>query len=99
MNELVNEKLAEWQIYNTNPDSENYMNSNSQKEAVEYIIRGILENMTPVKLYQLSIAYNMDNQENQIKSILGEARLAVLRYSINQNSRSGEEAMQNFNLF
>lgn len=99
MSSLISEKLAEWQIYNVNPESENYMNSAAQREAMEYITKHIISEMTPVKQYQLSIAYNMDTQEDQIKSILNEAKLAVLNHAITQNSRSGEEAMQNFNLF
>ena len=46
MGELITEYLAEWQVYNINTSTENYMGPNEQKEAIEYIIKKMMINMT-----------------------------------------------------
>ena len=55
MEYLVNQKLAEWQIYNLNPETENYMSQDNMIACVQYIISGIIREMTAVQKNILSV--------------------------------------------
>lgn len=97
---LVNQKLAEWQIYNVDPSSDNYINDSDMDECILYIIKKIIIEMTPVMKDKLSVGYPMETEEEQINSIKNVAKLAVLNYSIQQNQpKEHTEVIKNINAF
>lgn len=97
---LVNQKLAEWQVYNVDPASDNYMSEESMKSCIEYIIKRIMLEMTPVMKDILSVGYPMETEENQIESVKNCAKIVVLNYSIKQNQpQEHEQVIQNINAF
>ena len=97
---LINQKLAEWQIYNLNPDTENYMSQDNMSNCIGYIIKGIIQEMTPTQKLILSIGYPMETEAEQIESIKNKAKFVVLNYSIEQNTPKEQgEALKNINTF
>lgn len=97
---LVNQKLAEWQIYNVDPSSDNYMSEGKMNECIVYIIKRIMVELTPVMKDQLSVGYPMNTEEEQIESIKNVAKLAVLNYSVHQNQpQEHDKAVANINAF
>ena len=97
---LVNQKLAEWQVYNVDPASDNYMSEGNMKSCIEYIIKRIMLEMTPVMKDVLSVGYPMETEDNQIESIKNCAKIVVLNYSIKQNQpQEHEQVIQNINTF
>lgn len=97
---LVNQKLMEWQIYNVDPDTDNYVNEGKMQEAIEYIIKRIVLEMTPIIKDKLSIGYPMDTEEDMIESIKNSAKLAVLNYTIKQNiPQEHGDVVKNINAF
>ena len=100
MEYLVNQKLAEWQIYNLNRETENYMSQDNMIACVQYIISGIIREMTPAQKNILSVGYPMDTDEHMIESIKTKAKFAVLNYAIDQNTPKEQgEALKNINAF
>lgn len=97
---LVNQKLAEWQIYNVDPSSDNYMSEGKMNECIVYIIKRIMLELTPVMKDNLSVGYPMETEEQQIESIKNVAKLAVLNYSVHQNQpQDHDKAVTNINAF
>lgn len=97
---LINQKLAEWQIYNLNPETENYMSQNSMDNCIVYIIKGIINEMTPTQKMILSVGYPMETEAEQIESIKNKAKFVVLNYSIDQNTPKEQgESLKNINTF
>lgn len=97
---LVNQKLVEWQIYNLDPASDNYVNESDMKSCIEYIIKKIIMEMTPVMKDVLSVGYPMDTQDDMIESIKNCAKIVVLNYSVKQNQpQEHEEVIKNINTF
>ena len=86
MEYLVSTYFAEWRIYNIDPSSENYMTEANQKDAITYCIKRIMENMTDTVQAQLSIAFDMNDRDKMIKSILDVAKLHIIEYSVRQNN-------------
>lgn len=99
MGELITEYLAEWQVYNINTSTENYMGPNEQKEAIEYIIKKMMLNMTDTTRQQLGIGYPAETDEQLIKSIMEKAKIVVLNYSVKQNSVSVDNNIPNIHAF
>lgn len=83
---LVVQKLVEWQIYNMDPSSENYITEAKMQDAIEYIIKKIILEMTPTARDILSVGFPMETESNMIESIKNCAKLIVLNYSIKQNT-------------
>lgn len=97
---LVNEKLNEWQIYNIDPSSENYINEEAMKDCIQYIIKRIVLEMTPIQKDVLSVGYPMDTEEQMIESIKNRAKIVVLNYSVKQNTpKEANEVIGNINAF
>lgn len=97
---LVNQKLIEWQIYNLDPASDNYINESDMKASIEYIIKKIIMEMTPVMRDVLSVGYPMETEDDMIESIKNCAKIVVLNYSIKQNQpQEHEEVIKNINAF
>ena len=97
---LVNQKLAEWQVYNVDPNSDNYINENNMKSCIEYIIKKIILEMTPVTKDVLSVGFPMETETDMIESIKNCAKLTVLYYSIQQNTiKERDETIPNINAF
>ena len=95
---LVNQKIAEWQIYNVDPSSDNYMSEENMKSCIEYIIKNII--LTPTQKMILSVGYPMETEDERIESIKNCAKLAVLNYSIKQNQTlEHDEVLKNINAF
>ena len=101
MDYLVNQALMEWQIYNINPSTENYMADKEIEAAIQYIIKKVMVEMTDISRLRLSIGYPMETEDEQIESIKNRAKLAVLNYAVNQNSDNEEDRIpiQNINAF
>ena len=97
---MVNQKLAEWQIYHIDAESENYITEDKMKDCIEYIIRKVMDELTEVSIDVLGAGYPMDTEEHQIESIKNRAKLAVLDYSIKQNTpKESGESLKNINAF
>lgn len=97
---LVDQKLNEWQIYNVDPDSENYMNEANMQDCIEYIIKRVVLELTPVMIDQLSVGYPMDTDEQIIESVKNVAKMAVLTFSVKQNSAlEHEDVVKNIKTF
>lgn len=97
---LVSQALLEWQVYNMNPNTENYMSEKDMQTSIEYIIKKIMIEMTPDIKERLGIGYPMDTEEHQITSIQNRAKLVVLNYAIKQNTPKNEgESIKNINAF
>ena len=100
MEYLINQALMEWQIYNLNPSTENFMASKEMEDAISYIIKKIMLELTETSKAMLSVGYPMETEEQQIESIKNRAKIAVLHYAINQNSENEEDrAIPNINTF
>jgi hypothetical protein len=93
MDSLVKVKLIEWQVYNSNPKTENYMSQNEIDDAIKYIIKRLCMEMTPALKLQLGFGYPMDTLESMVESIKNRAMLIVLEYSIQQNTASSNSRM------
>lgn len=93
MDSLVKVKLIEWQVYNSNPKTENYMSQNEIDDAIKYIIKRLCMEMTPALKLQLGFGYPMDTLESMVESIKNRAMLIVLEYSIQQNTVSSNSRM------
>lgn len=93
MDSLVKVKLIEWQVYNSNPKTENYMSQNEIDDAIKYIIKRLCMEMTPALKLQLGFGYPMDSLESMVESIKNRAMLIVLEYSIQQNTVSSNSRM------
>lgn len=93
MDSLVKVKLIEWQVYNSNPKTENYMSQNEIDDAIKYIIKRLCMEMTPALKLQLGFGYPMDTLDSMIESIKNRAMLIVLEYSIQQNTVSSNSRM------
>lgn len=101
MDYLVNQALMEWQIYNLNPSTENFMASKEIEESINYIIRKIMLELTEVSKAKLSVGFPMETEAQQIESIKNRAKLVVLNYTIGQNSENEEDRLPvpNINTF
>lgn len=93
MDSLVKVKLIEWQVYNSNPKTENYMSQNEIDDAIKYIIKRLCMEMTPALKLQLGFGYPMDSLDSMVESIKNRAMLIVLEYSIQQNTASSNSRM------
>ena len=93
MDSLVKVKLIEWQVYNSNPKTENYMSQNEIDDAIKYIIKRLCMEMTPALKLQLGFGYPMDTLDSMVESIKNRAMLIVLEYSIQQNTASSNSRM------
>ena len=93
MDSLVKVKLIEWQVYNSNPKTENYMSQNEIDDAIKYIIKRLCVEMTPALKLQLGFGYPMDSLDSMVESIKNRAMLIVLEYSIQQNTASSNSRM------
>lgn len=85
MDYLVNQALLEWQIYNLDPNTENYMNEQNIEYAIQYIMKKIMLEMTDTIKLRLSVGYPFETEEEMLESIKNRAKLEVLNYSIQQN--------------
>lgn len=85
MDYLVNQALLEWQIYNIDPNSENYMNEQNIENSIQYIMKKIMLEMTDSIKLRLSVGYPFETEEEMLESIKNRAKLEVLNYSIKQN--------------
>ena len=101
MEYLVNQALVEWQIYNVNPSTQNYMAEKEMNDAIYYIIKKIILELTDASLEKLSVGYPMDTEEHRIESIKNKAKLVVLNYTIKQNEpkENDIENLPNINTF
>lgn len=93
MDTLVKNKLIEWQVYNINPQTENFMGTDEIANAITYIIKEICLEMTPALEVQLGFGFPMNTQENMIKSIKSRAMLVVMEYTVQQNKVSTDSRM------
>lgn len=85
MEYLVNQALLEWQVYNLDPETENYMNEQNIEYAIQYIMKKIMLEMTDSTKLRLSVGYPFETEEEMLESIKNRAKLEVLNYSIQQN--------------
>lgn len=83
---MVVQKLVEWQIYNMDPSSDNYITEAKMQDVIEYIIKKIIMEMTPTARDILSVGFPMETESDMIESIKNCAKLIVLNYSIKQNT-------------
>ena len=100
MEYLVQEALAEWQIYNIDASDDNYMTEGDMKDSIEYIIKKICLQMTDNIRDILSVGFPMGTEEEIIESIKNKAKIVVLNYTIQQNKpQEHYEVLQNINAF
>lgn len=101
MEYLVQQALLEWQVYNIDPETENYMNEQNIEYAIQYIMKKIIMEMTDSIKLRLSIGYPFETDEEMLESIKNRAKLEVLNYSIRQNgdADSANLGLRNINTF
>lgn len=101
MDYLVNQALLEWQIYNIDPNSENYMNEQNIENSIQYIMKKIMLEMTDSIKLRLSVGYPFETEEEMLESIKNRAKLEVLNYSIKQNGDidNANFGLRNINTF
>ena len=76
------------------------MSQNNMNDCIAYIIKGIIQEMTPTQKLVLSVGYPMETEQEQIESIKNKAKFVVLNYSIEQNTPKEQgEALKNINTF
>lgn len=76
------------------------MSQNNMDDCIVYIIKGIIQEMTPTQKLVLSVGYPMETEQEQIESIKNKAKFVVLNYSIEQNTPKEQgEALKNINTF
>lgn len=76
------------------------MSQDNMSNCIGYIIKGIIQEMTPTQKLILSIGYPMETEAEQIESIKNKAKFVVLNYSIEQNTPKEQgEALKNINAF
>lgn len=76
------------------------MSQNSMDNCIVYIIKGIINEMTPAQKMILSVGYPMETEAEQIESIKNKAKFVVLNYSIDQNAPKEQgESLKNINAF
>ena len=90
----------EWQIYNLDPSTDNYMKDQSIEESIIYVTKKVITELTPTSTAILSIGYPMETEEEIIESVKNRAKLAVLNYAVKQNSdEQNTEQLANINAF
>lgn len=99
MEYLVNEALMEWQVYNVDPSTDNYMSEENISASIQYIIKKIMLEMTPTCRVRLSVGYPMQDEMHMIESIKNKAKLVVLNYTIKQNNNDLNTDIPNINAF
>ena len=99
MEYLVNQALLEWQVYHIDPATDNYMSEEKINESMEYIIRKVILEMTPISRARLSVGYPMNTEDDMINSIKNKAKIVVLNYTIKQNNNDIENNIPNINVF
>ncbi len=101
MEYLVQQALLEWQVYNIDPETENYMNEQNIEYAIQYIMKKIMLEMTDSIKLKLSIGYPFNTEEEMLESIKNRAKLEVLNYSIQQNGDADNAnlGLRNINTF
>ena len=92
---MVTDALREWTIFNVRTEEEGYMNEQKQKDAVHFIVNTVMERSTTAIIDQLSIGYPISDKTTYAKIITSRALMAVLNYSITQNSMNMEENLPN----
>ena len=98
MEYLVSQALTEWQIYNINLETENFLNEAEMANCIEYIIKKVILEMTETSKLILSIGYPMETEEQIIESIKNRAKIQVLEYSIKQNQPRDAMEIPNINM-
>lgn len=99
MEYLVNEALMEWQVYNVDPSTDNYMSEDNISASIQYIIKKIMLEMTPTCRARLAVGYPMQDEIHMIESIKNKAKLVVLNYTIKQNNNDLNTDIPNINAF
>lgn len=92
---MVNDALTEWTVFNVRSEEEGFMNEARQKEAIQFIVRTIIERSTPAIIDQISIGYPADDTKQYTKIITQRALIAVLGYSVKQNTMDMSESLPN----
>lgn len=87
MDNIIDENLKVWAIHHVRAEAEMYMGEDKQKEAVKNIVASVLEQTTPTILEQIGIGYNVDTKEAYTKIVTQRTILAILNFSIKQNTR------------
>lgn len=98
MNDLVQEYLDKWIVYHPDPSKDNYVTGKQQEEMITYIMKNMVLDMTDTIKDQLSIAYKVSTDEELLNSIKEVAKIAVLGYTLKQNSITNSN-IPNINLF
>ena len=76
------------------------MSQNSMDNCIVYIIKGIINEMTPTQKMILSVGYPMETEAEQIESIKNKAKIVVLNYSIDQTThKEQEDTLKKINIF
>lgn len=98
MEYLITQALNEWQIYNINLETENFLSDADIDNCIQYIIKKIIIELTESSRLVLSVGYPMETEEQMIESIKNRAKLQVLQYSIQQNQPHDIINLPNINM-
>lgn len=98
MEELVSQALTEWQVYNIDLETENFMSDTKIENCIQYIIKKVISELTETSRLELSVGYPMETEEEMIESIKNRAKLQVLQYSIEQNQPQDIVNLPNINM-
>ncbi|MBR1988196.1 MAG: hypothetical protein IKA36_04045 [Clostridia bacterium] len=86
LDNMILDTLREWTIFNITSEESSYMNETNQQEAVKYIVSTIISRSTETIKDQLKVGYPFNDDTELAKIITPRAVMAVLNYSIKQNT-------------
>ena len=82
LDNLIQEKLAEYRVLKLESVDKLYITEKIQKEIFEYVLRKVMYQLSPIYLQRLSYIYNKDNLDDIITQ---KINLHIIDYTIEVN--------------
>lgn len=82
LDNLIEEKLAEYRIMKLESVDKLYISEKIQKEIFEYVLRKVMYQLSPIYLQRLSYIYNKDRLDDIITQ---KINLHIIEYTIEVN--------------
>lgn len=82
LDDLIQEKLAEYRIMKLESVDKLYITEKIQKEIFEYVLRKVMYQLSPIYLQKLSYIYNKDRLDDIITQ---KINLHIIEYTIEVN--------------
>ncbi len=95
---LVQNALIEWSIYNIRTEKESYMTDEKRDKCVEWVIKRVIENSSPAVIAHVGIGYPASTKEEYINSVKNVAIMHVMNFCIRQNTKDMTDNIPNINI-